>query len=68
MKKDMKPTTITLSIIVASVAGIAISHVLSHYRMFTASLVCDGLVLALLGAFCIMQAEADQKKKEETCK
>ena len=63
----MKPTTITLSLIVASVAGIAISHVLSHYRMFTASLVCDVLVLTLIGVFCIMQGKADQKKKEEIC-
>ena len=62
MKKDMKPTTITLSLIVASVAGIAISHVLSNCRMFTASLVCDVLVLTLIGVFCIMQ------DKEETCK
>ena len=68
MKKDMKPTTITLSLILSSVAGIAISQVLSHYRMFTASLVCDVLVLTLIGVFCIMQAKADQKKKEETCK
>lgn len=64
----MKPTTITLSLIVSSVAGIAISHVLSHYWMFTASLVCDVLVLTLIGVFCIMQDKADQKKKEETCK
>lgn len=60
----MKPT-ITLSIIVSSVAGIAISQFLSHYRMFTASLVCDVLVLTLIGVFCIMQSKADQKKKEE---
>lgn len=59
----MKPT-ITLSFIVASVAGIAISQVLSHYRMFAASLVCDVMILALLAVFCIMQAEADRKKKE----
>lgn len=64
----MKPTTITLSLIVSSVAGIAISHVLSNCRMFTASLVCDVLVLTLIGVFCIMQSKTDRKKKEEICK
>lgn len=60
----MKPT-ITLSLIVASLAIIIVSHVLSHYRMFTASLVCDILIFVLLAVFCFKQTEADRKEKEE---
>lgn len=57
-------TSTPVIFIAAALLLIVASHILSHYRIFAASIICDILVLALLAVSAILQGKADRERKE----